>query len=147
MTFLLDLNLLLALAWPSHVHHDIAHGWFEGEKSPHWATCPLTQLGFVRLSSNPAFTADAVTPNAALAMLAEMTALDGHEFWSDEIDCVTTEQFAHLRITGHRLVTDAYLFSLARARSGCLATLDRRMRRLLPRDERSSPHLRVIEVG
>lgn len=147
MTFLLDLNLLLALAWPSHVHHDIAHGWFEGENSPRWATCPLTQLGFMRLSSNPAFTTDAVTPNAALAMLVAMTALDGHEFWADEVDCVTAERFARLRITGHRQVTDAYLFSLAQARSGCLATLDRRMRRLLPRDDRSSPHLRVIEVG
>ena len=147
MTFLLDLNLLLALAWPSHVHHDIAHGWFEGESSPRWATCPLTQIGFIRLSSNPAFTVDAVTPDAALTMLAGMTAPDGHEFWADEVDCVTAEHFAHLRLTGHRQVTDAYLLSLARARSGCLATLDRRMRRLLPLDDRSSPHLRVIEVG
>ena len=147
MTFLLDLNPLLALAWPSHVHHDVAHGWFEGEGLPRWATCPVTQLGFIRLSSNPAFTADAVTPNAALAMLAAMTARDGHAFWADDGDCVTAERLAQLRVTGHRQVTDAYLLALARAHSGCLATLDRRMRRLLTRDERSSSHLRVIEVA
>ena len=41
--FLLDLNLLLAFARHSHVHHDLAHGWFESEDSPSWATCPLTQ--------------------------------------------------------------------------------------------------------
>ena len=147
MTYLFDLNLLLALAWPSHVHHEMAHGWIEGEMSLRWATCPLTQLGFIRLSSNPAFTSDAVTPAAALAMLGTMTALDGHEFWPDEVDCVTAVFPTGIRMTGHRQVTDAYLFSLARARSGCLATLDRRMRRLLPPDERSSPHLRIIESG
>ena len=147
MTFLLDLNLLLALAWPSHVHHDLAHGWFEGEGSPRWATCPLTQLGFIRLSSNPLFTTDAVTPDAALEMLGTMTAGDEHEFWPDDMDCVVSGFSVGLRIAGHRHVSDAYLFSLARARSGCLATLDRRIRRLLPQDERASPHLRVIEAG
>ena len=89
MTFLLDLNLLLALAWPSHIHHDIAHRWFEGEGSASWATCPLTQLGFIRLSSNPAFTPNAVTPPAAVSMLGEMTALSGHEFWPDDVDCAS----------------------------------------------------------
>ena len=147
MTFLLDLNLLLALAWPSHIHHHLVHEWFEGEGSPRWATCPLTQLGFIRLSSNPAFTNDAVTPDAALTLLRAMTAVDGHEFWPDEIDCVAVGFSSNLRVTGHRQVTDAYLFSLARMRSGCLATLDRRMLRLLPQGERTSPHLRVIESG
>ena len=147
MTFLLDLNLLLALAWPSHVHHDVAHGWYEDEDSPRWATCPLTQLGFIRISSNPAFTNDSVTPDAALAMLRAMTVQDGHEFWPDEIDCVAAGFSSNLRITGHRQVTDSYLLSLARTRSACLATLDRRILRLLPQDERPSPHLRVIQTG
>ena len=147
MTFLLDLNLLLALAWPSHVHHDPAHGWLESEDSPRWATCPLTQLGFIRLSSNPLFSTDAVTPDAALDMLGAMTARDEHEFWPDDLDWVASGFSVGLRVSGHRQVTDAYLFSLARARSGCLATLDRRIRRLLPQNERASPHLRVIETG
>ena len=147
MTFLLDLNVLLALAWPSHVHHGIAHEWFAGEGSLRWATCPVTQLGFVRLSSNPSFTSDAVTPTAALAMLGAMTALDGHEFWPDDVDCATSVFSAGIDMTVHRQVTDAYLFSLARARSGCLATLDRRMHRILPPGERASPHLRILDSG
>ena len=145
MTFLLDLNVLLALAWPSHVHHNPAHGWLERERSPRWATCPLTQLGFIRLSSNPAFTSDAVTPDGALAMLRAMTALDGHEFWPDEIDCVAAGFSSNLRIRRHRQIADAYLLSLARARSGCLVTLDRRMSRLLPPGERPGHYLRIIE--
>lgn len=146
MTFLLDLNLLLALAWPSHVHHGPAHAWFEREGSPGWATCPVTQLGFVRLSSNPAFTSDAVSPLEALSLLQRITAMDSHEFWSDDVDCVSDAFSAGIQITGHRQVTDAYLLSLARARSGCLATLDRRMSGLLPRSERPSPHLRIVEA-
>ena len=107
MTFLLDLNLLLALAWPSHVHHDAAHEWFEREASPGWATCPLTQIGFVRLSSNPAFTSDAVSPPAALSLLRDMTAMDGHQFWSDDVDCVSAAFSGGIRLSGHRQVTDA----------------------------------------
>lgn len=145
MTFLLDLNLLLALAWPSHVHHDPAHAWFEREASRCWATCPLTQLGFVRLSSNPAFTSDAVSPPEALALLQDIIAMEGHEFWSDNVDCVSDSFANGLRITGHRQVTDAYLLSLARERSGCLATLDRQIRWLLPQSDRPSTHLRIVE--
>lgn len=147
MIFLLDLNLLLALAWPSHVHHNIAHDWFRQNAAPGWATCPVTQLGFIRLSSNPAFTSDAVSPNEALSLLGAMIAMDGHEFWPDDIDCTSVAFAGGMRMTGHRQVTDAYLLSLARARAGCLATLDRRMNRLLPREERPDRHLRIVETG
>lgn len=147
MTFLLDLNLLLALAWPSHVHHDIAHAWFQREAAPGWATCPVTQLGFIRLSSNPAFTSDAVSPNEALSLLGSIVASEGHEFWPDDVDCASAAFAAGMRMTVHRQVTDAYLLSLARAHAGCLATLDRRMSRLLPPDERQNRHLRIVETG
>ena len=146
MTFLLDLNVLLALAWPSHLHHAPAHKWFGREGAPSWATCPLTQLGFVRLSSNSAFTSDAVTPTTALAALKSMTVIEAHEFWPDGVDCSTGAFSAGARIIGHRQVSDAYLLSLAQARSGCLATLDKKMHQLLPRGEGASRYLRVIET-
>ena len=58
---LLDLNLLTALLWPRHEHHEVAHTWFDERRVDGWATCPLTQLGFVRLVSNPAFSRDALS--------------------------------------------------------------------------------------
>ncbi|MDE0044554.1 MAG: VapC toxin family PIN domain ribonuclease [bacterium] len=146
MIFLLDLNLLLALAWPSHVHHEPAHAWFEREAASGWATCPLTQLGFVRLSSNTAFSSDAVSPTTALSLLQDITDMDGHEFWSDDVDCVSVPFSRDVQLTGHRQVTDAYLLLLARARSGCLATLDRRVGWLVPRHLRPNPHLRIVEA-
>lgn len=54
MAALLDVNLLVALAWPNHVHHQAALGWFQRNQAAGWATCPLTESGFVRVSSNSA---------------------------------------------------------------------------------------------
>jgi predicted nucleic acid-binding protein len=40
---LLDINVLLALGWRYHAHHDAAHGWFIRDAAVGWATCLLTQ--------------------------------------------------------------------------------------------------------
>jgi len=123
--FLLDVNVLIALAWPVHVHHAAATNWFikKGRKS--WATCPLTQCGFIRISSNPAIIKDAVRPEEALVLLREMTADSGHRFWADEIS-LTNPSFTFTNLlTGHRQVSDSYLLSLAVYHRGILATLDR----------------------
>ena len=58
--------------------------------------------------------------------------MDGHEFWSADVDCVSVAFCHDVQLSGHRQVTDAYLLLLARARSGCLATLDRRVGWLCP---------------
>ena len=49
MTYLLDVNVLVALFWPNHNHNKPAQAWFEGVKR--FATCPITELGFLRVSS------------------------------------------------------------------------------------------------
>jgi uncharacterized protein len=51
--YLLDVNVLVALTWPTHIHHLAARSWFDATGGAGWATCPVTQLGFVRVSSNP----------------------------------------------------------------------------------------------
>lgn len=66
---LLDINVLIALAWPAHVHHAPAHDWFLRHHHHGWATCPLTQLRFVRISSNPRIILEAVSPRQALKVL------------------------------------------------------------------------------
>ena len=77
-------------------------------------------------------------------MLQKITSIGGHEFWHDDINCVESTFLADILLAGHRQVTDAYLIKLARAHSGCLATLDRRMIWILPKDERPNPHLRIV---
>ncbi len=77
---LLDLNLLAALFWPSHEHHAVAHDWFDQRRADGWATCPLTQLGFVRLVSNPAFSRDALSVRDALTLLLKNLEHPDHVF-------------------------------------------------------------------
>ena len=125
--YLLDINVLIALLWPSHAQHDRAVKWFARRRSQSWATCPLTQAGFVRIVSNPAFSRDAVTPREAAGVLAANTAVKDHLFWPDQLPVTDAIAFAGVRLVGHQQVTDAYLLGLALRRGGMLATLDERI--------------------
>jgi len=123
MIYLLDVNVLIALAWPSHIHHTAARKWFSKKGANGWATCPITQCGFVRISANSKIIADAVSPGEAHNMLAAMTSHKGHTFWPDTFD-LTNQNFNTLLVAGHRQVTDAYLLLLTIAKKGVLATFD-----------------------
>lgn len=122
---LLDVNVLLALTWPTHQHHHAAHQWFHVESRQGWATCALTQLGFVRLSSNPTYAVDAVAPLDATALLARLTAHKRHRYWH-ELPALEARGFAYA--TGHQQVMDAYLVCLARHHKGRIVTFDARLK-------------------
>ena len=128
---LLDVNMLIALAWPSHVHHQAAHAWFGKHSTEGWATCPVTQCGFVRISSNPAIIREAVTPRQAMDHLGQIIQQKGHVFWPDDIGLLDALMPTQL-LVGHRQVTDAYLLGLALRRKGRLVTLDAGLAALLP---------------
>lgn len=139
---LLDLNVLIALAWPSHVHHDQAHDWFSRHSSEEWATCPLTELGFVRISSNPKIIPEAVLPQQAMQVLGQMVAHEHHVFWPDDLR-LDDSRIPVSNILGHRQLTDAYLLGLAIRKKGKLVTLDEAVFSLLPvRD----PRQKAIEL-
>ena len=124
-TVLLDLNVLTALLWPAHEYHDAAHSWFTSRPGARWATCPLTQLGFVRLVSNPAFSRDALSPQAAITLLGENLTHPAHEFWIDDLQVPRAIHGIEPSLQGYRQLTDAYLLMLASRRKGVLATFDR----------------------
>ncbi len=134
MVGLLDVNVLVALAWPNHVHHEPALHWFHQHQSEGWATCPVTQAGFVRVSSNQKALPSARSPAEALGLLAKIVALEHHEFWSDDTSLVDSEFISATRLQGYRQVTDAHLLALALRHGGCLATLDQGIRNLVPKD-------------
>jgi toxin-antitoxin system PIN domain toxin len=130
--YLLDVNLLIALAWPNHVHHDLAHRWLAEHRQDGWATCPLTQSGFVRVSSNPRAVSEARSPAEAIALLRRMIALPDHVFWNDDVAIASSQHVAPERIAGHAQVTDAHLIAVALSHGGRLATLDAGVTRLVP---------------
>jgi toxin-antitoxin system PIN domain toxin len=125
---LLDINVLTALLWPAHEHHEAAHRWFGALGRTPWATCPITQLGFMRLVSNPAFSRDALTPAAAAALLADNLAHHAHQFWPDHLPAPAAVKERVPQ--GYRQFTDAYLIALAARRKGVFATFDRGAARL-----------------
>ena len=129
-TALLDLNILTALLWPAHEHHEAAHRWFRARANARWATCTLTQLGFVRITSNPAFSRDALSPIEAASLLAENLRHPGHEFWADGLQVPAAIRGMGPRLSGYRQLTDAYLLALANRRKGVLASFDRGLRTL-----------------
>ena len=120
---LLDVNVLVALGWPSHKHHAPAHRWFSSIAAGGWATCPLTQCAFVRISTNPKAVGAALTPAQAVAAIARMTAHQHHIFWADDLPVAST-YFPAAALQGHQQITDAYLLALCASRGGHLATFD-----------------------
>jgi len=121
-TYLLDINLLLALSDPQHVHHDAAHRWFADTGHQAWATCPLTENGFVRVASNPAYPNCPGTTPAVIAILQRLCKSKGHHFWSDDIRLPDVLE-AQALLT-HAQITDVYLLGLALHHHGKLATFD-----------------------
>ncbi len=128
---LLDVNALVALAWDSHVHHAAMREWFAAEGPRGWATCPITESGFVRVSSNPKALPTAIGISAARGVLTALRGLDGHRFLVDGVSIVAPDVPA---VAGYRQVTDAHLLTLARRSEMRLVTFDAGIRTLA--DER-----------
>jgi uncharacterized protein len=124
-TYLLDVNLLLALSDPMNVHHDPAHRWFAETGHLSWATCPITENGFVRVASHPRYPNRPGNPAAVLSLLRQLCSLEGHHFWAADISI--QDVLPHDSIVSHNQLTDIYLLGLAVHNRGRLATLDQRI--------------------
>lgn len=127
MTFLLDVNVLIALIDPKHAAHADVHQWFETQGHVGWATCPLTENGLVRIISNPKYTNYLGSTAEALALLGNLYRLGNHVFWEDSISLLDAALVDPWKVTTLYQVTDTYLLALAVANRGYLATLDRRL--------------------
>src|SRR3954469_16140591 len=113
MTYLLDVSTLIALLWDLHVHNERATRWQAKAKL---AICPLTELGFLRISTQPSFGATVVE---ARKMLRDWKRAQKPQFVSCDLDSLDSDEPP----TGTR-TTDFYLASLARKHGMQLATLD-----------------------
>ena len=120
---LLDVNVLVALFDPNHVHHEIAHSWFAGNRARGWATCPLTEDAFLRIVSNPSSGRTLDRPAMAATYLRAFRASGGHQFWPAALSLLDETTF-DLSYVSHRQLTDVYLLGLAHKNGGTLATFD-----------------------
>jgi toxin-antitoxin system PIN domain toxin len=122
IVYLLDVNVLLALSDPQHVHHTAAHRWFAAVGRFAWATCPITENGFVRIASHPSYPNRPGDAAVVLAILREMCAVESHRFWS--ADTSIRDMLKPGAVLTHAQVTDIFLLSLAVRHGGKLATFD-----------------------
>lgn len=124
MRALLDVNVLLALFDEDHVHHELARDWLVGHAAQGWASCPITENGFVRIVSQSAYPG-AVGTRAAMDMLDAARRDPAHEFWAADLSLLDVVDRA--LVHGPRQVTDLYLTALAVARGGRFVTFDARI--------------------
>jgi hypothetical protein len=142
--FLLDANVLIALAWPAHSAHGRVQRWFSRNAKHGWATCPFTECAFVRIVSNPAFSPNFLTLPEAIRLLALNVNHPTHRFWADELPFEDAVRHVQGRLVGHNQVTDGYLLGLALHRKGRLATLDESLPTLLDSKSKRGDAVEVI---
>ena len=115
--WLLDGNLLVALAIDTHEFHDRAQHWFDSESGP-FATCAITEGTLLRVHMTVAQDSSA---SAAWSVLEAIHSMQDHVFWTDGF---SYREISFTRLAGAKQITDAWLAELARRHQAKLATLD-----------------------
>lgn len=123
--YLLDVNVLIALLDPTHVHHDRAHAWYSTEGHRSWLSCPTTQNGVLRIVSNPRYS-NHQPIQVVFSSLASLLVADGHKFVGDAISLLDGPVDTG-RIQSSGQVTDTYLLALAVTHQAVLATFDAKL--------------------
>ena len=119
-----DLNVLIALTDPDHHYHRKARDWFISHRGI-WGVCPLTEAGYIRITTNPAIHPYKRSLEQSIAILQSLKGFPDHLYWAINASWVDlTAPFA-ARIRGHQQVTDAYLLGLAIKEKGVLVTFDK----------------------
>lgn len=121
---LLDVNVLLALLDSDHAHHALAQAWLQDHIDDGWASCAITENGFVRIVSQPRYP-NAVSPSIGMGLLRNACDMEFHEFWPCDVSMLHSTIVDSSRIHGTRQVTDAYLLALAVHHDGAFVTFDR----------------------
>jgi predicted nucleic acid-binding protein len=112
--YLLDINVVIALVDPSHLHYDRAHHWFSAVGQSDWMTCPIVENAVVRIVCNPNYSNAHASPAVVIDSLASLTAVG-------RLDDQVVD--AGSLLYGGQ-VTDTYLVALAAVERAGLATFD-----------------------
>ena len=123
MTSLLDVNVLISLLDANHAHHAAVTGWLGQNEDP-WASCPITQNGYLRIVTQESY-ANTISIQEAIRILSQAVSTPGHEFLSDDISLLDKLLFSHQHIQGHKRLTDIYLLALSVSHGARFVTLDR----------------------
>jgi toxin-antitoxin system PIN domain toxin len=123
---LLDVNVLIALMDEQHIHHSRVMQWFSRSKDLRFATCAITQMGFVRVISQATYL-NPIGLSQAFQAISRLASSPGHVWWPQHLQIHDKTVFDHSRIHGHRQLTDLMLLALAVQNKGRLVTLDAKL--------------------
>ena len=124
MRALLDVNVLLALQDDSHQFCGPARAWAASMNPSHgYATCALTQNGFLRISTQTSYT-NRLDMRRAFEVLRITTQSPNHQFWPSDLSLLAPDVLKPGYLLGHRQLTDVYLLALAVKHGGCLLTFE-----------------------
>jgi toxin-antitoxin system PIN domain toxin len=124
MIVLLDVNVMVALFDPAHLHHEAAHVWFGRNRRDRWTTCSLTENALIRILSNASYPGGRTTVEDAAARMRTFCSDRLHVFWPDSVSVRDPGRVRWTHVQGHRQITDVYLLSLSVSNEGRLATFD-----------------------
>ena len=144
MLYLPDVNVLVALQWREHAHHEAAQTWFAELEDAQWASTPITAAGAIRVLSNPAVFEHAASPQETLQLWETNTAQPAHHHIACDLPFhrATTKML----IQGYRQLTDAYLLGLAHHHRATLVTFDQGIASLLAQRDPRRSALRVLRA-
>jgi len=145
VTFLLDVNVLIALIDPTHVSHDAAHLWFHREGRRSWATCPITENGVIRIVGSSKYPNTPGSPAVVAEIVRQLREAPGHVFWADSASLLDSKRVDISEVLTAKQVTDSYLLALAVEHGGGLATFDRRLSTKAVNGGKSALHLIVAD--
>jgi toxin-antitoxin system PIN domain toxin len=124
MRALFDVNVLVAMFDAQHLHHTRVLHWWLQNRAHGWASCPLTQNGFLRVISQPSY-AFPVSIADAFEYLRRNVQTDEHAFWPDDVSLLDERTVSREHVLGPKQLIDVYLLALAVKHGGRLATFDR----------------------
>ena len=136
--YLLDMNCLVALGWPNHVHNQRMRSWFLEEGMASWATTSLSEIGFVRISMNRSVTGTEVSFSEAAGVLDDLIGLGSHHRIEDLPPPADWPDWLTVRAQGYRQITDAAFVACASESGAVLVTLDTGMLDLLDAEHRDA---------
>jgi predicted nucleic acid-binding protein len=120
VTYLLDVNALLALGHTAHLHHGRVAAWVAAlTHDDVLATCSITEIGFVRIAPQARLSPGVQASRELLAQLRG-SARPPFVRLSDDLGADSLPEW----VDSPGATTDAHLTALAEGRSSCLATLD-----------------------
>jgi hypothetical protein len=124
MRALLDVNVLISLFDTAHASNPVAIRWWLANRAHGWASCPLTQIGFLRIVTQKSYPRPVPLPDA-MSKLTLQIAEPGHKFWADDFSLLDGTRIDRSRILASGHLTDIYLLALAVRNGGRLVTFDR----------------------